>query len=258
MNDTAPVLVTRADDVLRVTVNRPEKHNALSRAVLAALHGVFTGQREDETLRVAVLQGAGERSFAAGGDLRDLSAVRSHEDTVRMAEDGKRALDAIRAFPVPVVAALNGDALGGGSELALACDLRVFAAHARLGFVQGRLNISTAWGGGIDVLRLLGPARGLALLCRSELLPAAEAQALGLADAVAQDAQPLEEALGAFLEPLCRQAPQVLRAFKAVAHGVRMGLPRERLDELETRMFAATWTHEAHWAAAERILSRRG
>jgi enoyl-CoA hydratase len=257
MDEVPHLLVEREDDVLHVTLNRPDKRNALSRDLLATLLEVFTAHRENSALRAAVLRGAGEKAFAAGGDLRDLAEVRTHAQTVRMSEDARRALDAIRAFPVPVVAALNGDALGGGSELAMACDFRVAAAHARIGFVQGRLNISTAWGGGIDLMLRVNPTRGLALLCRSELMDGPAALALGLFDALAAPGQSLDALLADFLAPLRQQAPQVLRAFKALAHGVRMGLPREQLDALETRYFAATWTHADHWAAAEGALSRR-
>ena len=80
---------------------------------------------------------------------------------------------------MPVVAALNGDALGGGAELAVACDLRVMAAGARIGFIQGRLNIPTSWGGAADLMRLVGPARGLSLLARSAMLDGAAALATG-------------------------------------------------------------------------------
>ena len=112
------LLVETAGPVLRVTLNRPEKRNALSRDLLEALRAAFVEHANDAGLRVAVLRGAGEKSFAAGGDLRDLASVRSRDQAAEMAEQAKAALDAIRYFPLPVVAALNGDALGGGAELA--------------------------------------------------------------------------------------------------------------------------------------------
>jgi len=257
-NGEAPdVLVERDDDILRVTLNRPSKHNALSRAVLATLHDIFSGHSSNTGLRAVVLTGAGNRSFAAGGDLRDLDQVRTRPDTVRMAEDAKRALGAVRAFPVPVIAALNGDAMGGGAELAMACDFRIATPTARFGFVQGRLNISTAWGGGIDLMRQMGHTQALGLLCRSEMLSAERAHELGLYDAVAVVGQSLDNLTEKFLEPLRRQAPQVLRAFKTLAHAVRMGWPREHLDQLETRLFTTTWTHEDHWEVAARVLAQR-
>lgn len=255
---TGTLQVEVVDRVLRVTINRPEKRNALSRAVLAELQEVFTAHAADEGLCLAVLRGAGDTSFAAGGDLRDLSTVRTEADATRMAEEAKAALHAVRSFPVPVIAALNGDALGGGAELALACDLRVAAAHARIGFMQGRLNISTAWGGGVDLLRLVGTARGLRLLGRGEVLDARAALDAGLVDAVAAPGESLEAALQEFVAPFLVQAPRVLRAFKALAAAVRRGEGRAGLDALETRLFAATWVHEDHWTAAEKLLARIG
>lgn len=255
MSDT--VRGARADGVLRITIDRAEKRNALSRAVIDELRRTFEKHATDETLRVAVLTAAGNQSFAAGGDLRDLASVRTLEDAVAMATQARTALDAIRRFPVPVVAALNGVALGGGAELAVACDLRIAAAHARIGFVQGQLNISTAWGGGIDLMRLLGPARGLAVLGRGEVLGAVQAHALGLIDAVAASDESFEDFVARFLAPLARQAPQVMRAFKAQALAERLGRPRAEREEIETRLFSLTWAHDDHWAAADRFLADR-
>ena len=244
-----PVRVERSGAVLRVTVDRPEVRNALSRAALAALGRAFRDHAEDPELRLCILSGAGDKSFAAGGDLKELADARTVEDGRQMAETGRAALDAVRRMPVPVIAALNGDALGGGAELALACDFRVAAAQARIGFIQGRLNISTGWGGGIDLVRRVGPGVALRLMARAELLSAAEALRAGLVDEVAGDGESLNEAVQRFAAPILAQSPQVLRAFKAV---VRTGSP-----EVETRLFAETWVHEDHWAAVAKLASRK-
>jgi len=162
----------------------------------------------------------------------------------------------VRGFPVPVVAALNGPALGGGAELALACDLRIAAAHAGIGFVQGQLNISTAWGGGIDLMRLLGSARALGVLARGEVIPAPQAQALGLVEAVAAADEPFDAFVARFIDPLARQAPQVMRAFKAQAAAERHGLPRAEREEIEARLFSLTWAHDDHWSAVDGLFSK--
>lgn len=255
-SNASDLKVESSGGVLRVTINRPDKRNALSGEVLRSLAEVFASSSDDPNLRVAVLRGAGDQCFAAGGDLRELASITTLEGAAEMARDAKASLETIRQFPLPVIAALNGDAMGGGAELSVACDFRIAAAHARIGFVQGRLNISTAWGGGIDLMRLVGPSRALGLLCRGDMLSSAEAAALGLIDAVAREGQPLEHLIADFIAPILKQSPQVLRAFKAVAKGVRAGLPRGELNELETRMFAETWVHEDHWAAAEKITSK--
>ncbi len=252
---TDPYLTVEASEGrLAVTIDRADKRNALSRAVLAELQETFERHAKDDSLRVATLTGAGDKSFAAGGDLRDLASVRTVKEAEIMADQAKAALDAIRNFPVPVVAALNGDALGGGAELAASCDFRVAASHARIGFIQGRLNIATAWGGGIDLARIVGSARALRLLARSELLSGDEALALSLVDVAAGNGQSLDDCLKAFLTPIMGQAPQVLRAFKALSLRARRAPPRDDLMQLETQLFADTWAHQDHWDAADKLL----
>ena len=240
--------------VLYVTINRVEKHNALSLAILADLRQLFEGAGKDEALIAAVLTGAGEKTFAAGGDLRELAALKTAEESETMARDAKATLNAIRTFPVPVIAAMNGNAFGGGAELAVACDFRVAASHARIGFVQGRLAVSTAWGGGPDLLQLIGRARGLRLMATSEMLSPQDALRLGLYDTVADDGVTIVDAVEQFLEPMRKQAPQVMRTFKAVADAQRRGDTRDEMQEIETGMFVQTWIHDDHWEAAEKVL----
>ncbi|HJP55219.1 MAG TPA: enoyl-CoA hydratase/isomerase family protein [Rhodospirillales bacterium] len=243
--------------VITVTINRPEKRNALSCKVLAELAETFTAAAQDDGLKAAVVTGAGDKSFAAGGDLKDLEGIRTLDDAQAMADGAKQAFETIRRFPVPVIAALNGDALGGGAELAVACDFRIFADHAHIGFVQGRLNISTAWGGGVDLMRLVGPAVGLRLLSRVELITGPDAVAIGLGDATANPDQPLADLVADFLEPIKAQVPQALRAFKAMATAARFGESRADMLRLETETFSETWVHDDHWSAVETFLSGR-
>jgi enoyl-CoA hydratase len=138
--------------------------------------------------------------------------------------------------------------------LAVACDFRIFAAHARIGFIQGRLKITTAWGGGLDLAQLVGPAMAMRMLSRGELLSGEDAMAIGLADAVAGD--DLDGEVSAFLKPMLAQAPHVTRAFKALNLAQRDGASRQELLDLETRNFAAAWVHDDHWAATDGILKK--
>ncbi|MBI4696508.1 MAG: enoyl-CoA hydratase/isomerase family protein [Gammaproteobacteria bacterium] len=248
--------VTAQNAILRVLINRPEKRNALSQAVLDEIGATFRHHAADDTLVAAVITGAGERCFAAGGDLREFDALREKTQVERMAGRSADALDAIRDFPVPVVAALNGDALGGGAELAVACDLRVFATHARIAFVQGTLCISPAWGGGADLVRIVGGSRALKLLARGDLLTAAQAEAIGLADWVAAPGETLEACLAGFMGPIAERKPQVMRAFKSLVAATRKGGDRARIRNLEQELLATTWLHPDHWAAAEKVLAR--
>jgi enoyl-CoA hydratase len=135
-----------------VAVNRPEKRNALSLRVLSRLGELFRSFRDDERILAAVVTGAGDRAFAAGGDIAELASVRDLASARQVSLHGKAALDEIRYFPVPVVALLNGVALGGGAELALACDVRVAAERASIGLIHARLAITPSWGGSVDLM----------------------------------------------------------------------------------------------------------
>jgi enoyl-CoA hydratase len=247
------ILVERDGPILRVTLNRPAKRNALSRAMLSALRKAFAKHARDQELRLAILAAAGERAFAAGGDLLDLGKARTRATARKLSRQAVAALDAVREFPVPVVAALNGLAIGGGAELAVACDFRVAARHAEIGFVQGRLNIGTAFGGGTLLVDLLGARRALLAMASSRVYSAHEALQLGLVDAVAEEGESLEQALARFNAPLLAQRPQVLRAFKALALAAHE--PRAARKRLEIERMVQTWTHPDHWAAAENVLN---
>jgi enoyl-CoA hydratase len=238
-----------------ITIDRARKHNALSRAMLAALADAVTRQAAEPSTRCIVVRGAGDRYFAAGGDIVDLAQVRTQEETEAMTDEATAALDAIRFCEVPVIAYANGDALGGGAELAVACDMRVVAAHARIGFVHGRLAITPAWGGATDLCQLVGSSRAMRMMARSELVDAEQALAFGLADAIARDG-PDGADMSAFLQPLREHSPAVLRAIKAQVAAGRKSPAYLAQREVERRHFVATWVHADHWAAVERFLAR--
>lgn len=256
MNEYRHLRVERRDSVLHVTIDRPAQRNPLSTEVLGELRDAFTAAADDTSLRAAVVSGAGDKSFAAGGDLKEFDRLRSTDDAERLWAHANEALRAVREFPLPVIAALNGVALGGGAELAVACDFRVAAAHAAIGFVQGRLNICTGFGGGADLVALLGAGRALSVLVGAETMPAARAREVGLVDDVAAQGESLEQCVERFLAPMRAQAPQVLRAFKAIALGERMSLTRAQREQREREVFVHTWVHPDHWQASERFLSR--
>lgn len=252
-----PSLVVGQDGAcLRITINRPDQRNALSLALLDELAGVLAREVHQPGLKCVVLTGAGDRCFAAGGDLKELDAIRGTAEAQAMSRRVRSALDAVRRFPVPVIAALNGLALGGGAELAMACDLRIAAPQAELGFLQAQLNVTTAWGGGIDLLALLGPARSLALLAEARRIPAAEALGLGLVNQVCAGNETLANCLDRFIAPLLKRPVQVLRALKALTLGARLSW-HERLAAIEESGFVECWTHDDHWSAAATALAPR-
>lgn len=251
------VLVKKIGAILYVTINRPEKRNALARDVLSLLRDAFNDHRNDEELKLAVLTGSGDKSFAAGGDLNDLYDVRTTEQTRKMSDEAYLCLEAVRQFPLPVIAVLNGDALGGGSELAIACDFRLAAAHARIGFIQGKLNITTAWGGGPDLVNLVGSRQALSLLTTSRILKAEEARELGLLDQVADSTQSNDHLIASFTAPILEKTGTVLRGFKALSSGKREGMNRQQLREIEVGWLVKSWTEEPHWQAVDRFMDSR-
>lgn len=256
-DSAAPVLSDARGGVLYVTINRPHKRNALNRATLDMLRGVFSEAARDPRLHAVVLTGAGDRSFAAGGDLREFDALRSEADARALFDHAAATLDAIRATPVPVIAALNGTALGGGAELAIACDYRIAAPHACVGFVQATLAITTGFSGGADLVALLGPARAMRLLAQAVVLDAEEARSLGLIDGVSADGQSLGDYAAQFAQPFVDRPAHVVRAVKRIAAGPRRATAASTRDE-ERAAFVATWTAPEHWAEAQKFLDRRG
>ena len=249
------VVDQRADGVCTITIDRPQKHNALARSVLTAIAGAVDHASHPPQARLILLTGAGDKYFAAGGDLQDLSSVRDEAATNAMADEAWLALDTIRRAPVPVIAILNGDAIGGGAELALACDMRLQSVTARIGFIQARLAITSAWGGGTDLFRLVGGARAMRMMSRCELVDAPQALDWGLADAVLKDGLDGTD-LQAFLEPMLAVAPQVLRGIKAQAIAWRFGESSDAARAVERHHLVKTWLHEDHWAASAKILAR--
>jgi enoyl-CoA hydratase len=254
MSATKPLLVEATDDVLRLTINRPEKRNALSMSLLDEIGETLNNHR-DTSVKCVVLSGAGDRCFAAGGDLKELDAIRTEAQTRSMSERGHTALDAIRYFPVPVIGALNGLALGGGAELAMACDLRIATAKAELGLIQSQLNVTTAWGGGIDLINAIGNSAALALLCSGRRLKADEALRLCLFEAVCEEGADFSVFINEFLTGYTSKGLNVLRGYKATAAARRKCL-QDELTATARDAFVAAWTNDDHWEAAAKALKK--
>ena len=245
---SSELIVERHGAVLHLTLNRPERRNALALALLDEIGATLANHATDPGILCAVITGAGDRCFAAGGDLQELDAIRSDNDTRAMSQRGRAALDQVRAFPVPVIAALNGPALGGGAELALACDLRIAAPHAEIGFLQAQLGVTTAWGGGIDLALTVGDRSALRILATAARIAPGRALEIGLVDWVCAPGQDLDACIEAFLDPYLCRSRAVLEGCKAPVAAARRRAHAE-LAPVEEERFIASWTSEAHWTA---------
>lgn len=253
---TELLLIELNNDVLYLTLNRPEQRNALSLELLGLLTQALEDHRDTQTLKCVIISATGDRCFAAGGDLKEFSAIRSRDEAKAMSQHGRQALDQIRNFPLPVIAALNGPALGGGAELAMACDTRIGDQHAEIGFLQGQLGVTTAWGGGIDLIAALGPGKAQKLLIEGRRLSVAQACDLGLIDRVCRANESLAECVSDFIQPYLCRSHGVLRGFKALSSATRATL-HETLSGTEEAYLIETWTHDDHWAAAESALQKK-
>ncbi len=240
----APIESAWLDGVLWLSIHRPERRNALSLDCLDALRDALLACDAHAELKLVVLRGSGDKAFAAGGDLQEFDALRSARDAEAIFDRAAAALDAVRACPVPVVAALNGVALGGGAELAMSCDYRIAAQHARIGFVQASLGITTGFGGGAAVLRRLGRAGAMRLLAQARLYSADEALQQGLVDRVCAPGQSLEDCVTEFAAPFLERAPHLVRAIKQL---LGSAAPDAGQRAQERAAFAATWEHPLHW-----------
>src|SRR4051812_30342813 len=177
------VRVEIAAGVAVITLDRPEVRNAIGFATVDELGAALDRVLESDAA-VVVLRGGGERAFVSGGDLKELSAIRTHADAVGMATRVRRMLDRVAGFPLPVIAALNGHALGGGAEVAIAADIRIAADDVKIGFNQVSLGIMPAWGGAERLAQVVGRGRALMAIATGEIYDAEAAQRLGLIDVV--------------------------------------------------------------------------
>ena len=241
--------------VVVLTVDRPQARNALAPTTMAEIDALLAGLVSRDDVRCAVLTGAGDRAFIAGGDLKELESGRDEAFGARLARDMRDTLDRIAALPIPVIAALNGAAIGGGAEVAVACDFRIAADDASIGFTQVLLGVTPAWGGIERLGALVGRGRALYLLTTGRALSGSEAAGWGLVE----EAVPREQ----FAERWHQVAHEVARAPRHALAGLKAAMqaahPGSRPDLAGPAIadFARAWAHPDHWTMAEALERRR-
>ena len=174
---------TRPDGIMLLTVNRPAQHNALNKVTLDELSAALTAAREEATVKAVLLTGTGPKAFIAGADITEFVGM-SADDSQAFAERGQQVLGQLETLPKPVLAAINGFALGGGCEVAMACHLRVASESASLGQPEVKLGIIPGYGGTQRLTRLVGRGKALELMLTGAPVSAAEALRLGLVNHV--------------------------------------------------------------------------
>jgi enoyl-CoA hydratase len=226
--------------IATVTVNRPDKLNALSSAVIVELQDAFERIAGSPEIRAAVVTGAGEKAFVAGADIAELEKL-SPAEARDFAARGQRVFRLAETSGKPSVAAINGYALGGGLELAMACTVRFAADNARLGQPEVKLGIVPGYGGTQRLPRLVGRGRALEMLLSGEPITAVEAHRIGLVNAVVPQSELLSYGQAWLAKVLANGPVAVALVMEAVDAGLDAGLPQGlRLEAAAFGLSAAT------------------
>lgn len=249
------VLAERVGDCLVLRLNRPEAGNAINLATAQDLSACVESCSADASLRALVITGAGDRFFCTGGDVKAYANVASPRELNATFDLIRDLLDAIEALPCPVLAAINGYAIGGGAELALACDLRIMEASAQIGFPQSRLGILPGWDGIERLLPLVGRGAATRLLLTGLRVSAAEAQAMGLANDIAPDGQGVTRALE-LARSLAEVAPLAVAAIKITLREAATG-GRKAARQGAREAFTRLWFSEDHKEAERAFAEKR-
>ena len=252
-----PVLLQeRIGHVIIATINRPHKGNAIDNELMASLGDLVNGLHRNagapDAARALVLTGAGNSAFSSGADINNLVGLTEQSATEQM-RTGQKVFDLLEDAPQVVIAAINGVALGGGLELAMACDIRIVATSARLGQPEITLGNIPGWGGTQRLPRLIGEGRALELILTGDPIDAEEAYRLGLADRVSHC--PLDDAVALAERIAGRSAYAVSRAKRAVYAGVREGIARGL--EIEAALVGECSTSPEQRAAVQAFFDRK-
>jgi enoyl-CoA hydratase len=249
------ITLERSGSVATVTLNRPDVLNALNGQMLDELTQAVAQLAAEPDLRAVILTGAGPKAFAAGADIAELNALPDAQAGEAQAKRGQALTVALESLAVPVIAAVNGFALGGGMELALACDIRVAAENAKFGQPEVNLGILPGYGGTQRTLRLLGEGMAMYLTLTGEMIDAAEALRIGLVQRVVPAGQALAEA-ERVAGLIAAKAPLAVAAAKrAILDGAH--LPLADALALEARHFGRTVASADFQEGTQAFLAKR-
>ncbi|MCD6582992.1 MAG: enoyl-CoA hydratase/isomerase family protein [Desulfuromusa sp.] len=248
------LLVEIKNGIAVVTLNRPKAMNALNEQTLFELQDAFISFTEDDAIQVIILTGSGEKAFVAGADIaamQPLSALEARQ----FAKLGHQVMRHIEACPKPVIAAVNGFALGGGCELALGCDIRIVAENARFGQPEVNLGVIPGFGGTQRLARLIGKGRALELIFTGAMIDAAEAYRIGLANKVVPLDQ-LFDTAKKMAETIISKGPYAVQLAKeAVRNGLELDL--DRANQYEAELFGLCFTTADQKEGMQAFLEKR-
>ena len=254
MNDE--IILTLQDGLATLRVNRPAARNALNWAAQEQFAAAVADVARESAVRALIITGTGDKAFVSGGDLKELSHHPERAAGERLNRVMGNALTALTQLSIPVIAAVNGDAFGGGCEIVTACDLRLATASARFCFAQVRNALCTGWGGTARLVPLLGQARALDLLLTARQFGAEEAQRLGLVQQVVADTAALETAVSQLAHSLMQLPRHALAASKQLIYAASQ-IPVTETHQLETELFVDLWSQPDHLEALAAFREKR-
>jgi enoyl-CoA hydratase len=241
--------------VALITINRPDKLNALSRPLLQDLSAAIDEVAADDRVRAVVLTGAGSKAFVAGADIAEIAALDSAQAGVEYAHFGQTVMRKLELLPKPVIAAINGYALGGGCELALCGDIRIAADTAQIGQPEINLGVIPGFGGTQRLARLVGRDRAKLLVFTGERVGAEEAYQLGIVDRVVPATSLIDSAYE-LAASLAAKAPRALALAKAAVNE-GLDLPLDEALELEAELFGRAIDTEDRREGTTAFLEKR-
>lgn len=210
------LLVAEENGIATITINRPEKLNALNKATIAELNKAFDALGQSETVRVIVITGSGEKAFVAGADISEFAHFSVSEGAELAAQGQDLLFDFVENLKTPVIAAVNGFALGGGLELAMSCHFRVASENAKMGLPEVSLGVIPGYGGTQRLPQLVGKGRAMEMIMTAGMISAEDAKNYGLVNHVVPQAELLEFCYG-IAQKIMRNSPMAIgKAIKAV------------------------------------------
>ncbi len=217
MTDYSNIIVEKKNSTLIVTINRERALNSLNKETVAELQSAFDEYQSDSDIRCVIVTGAGSKSFVAGADIAEISEL-DHAGGETLARNGLKLMQTIQDFPWPVIAAINGFALGGGCELALACDIRLASTKARLGQPEVSLGLIPGYGGTQRLARLIARGKATQLIMTGEVIKADEAYRIGLVDEICEPEELMDKAQ-AMADEIASKGPLAIKKAKECING---------------------------------------
>ena len=248
------LLVEKQDSIAWVSIHRPKKLNALNAALLEELHQLFISLKEEKDIRVIVLTGSGEKAFVAGADIAEFAQFDAQQGKMLSRKGQKTVFDLIAQSSIPVIAAINGFALGGGLELALSCHIRIASINARMGLPETSLGVIPGYGGTQRLAQLIGRGRATEMILSCRMVTAEEALNVGLVSQVVTQEELLSSAAALAEKIMCNSSNAMGHALRAIDAAYQEGVAG---FEQEINAFGECFGHPEFKEGTQAFLEKR-